>query len=135
SNVLAALQAGAAERAAPRILLGKAVAIGEALIAGLSERADAHVQLAGSARRQTDSVKDLDLIATTSRPAALAKSLAALDEIESVSAAGDVGARARTHAGLRVELRIAKPSQLGNLLQHFTGSARHNAALREASVR
>jgi DNA polymerase (family 10) len=34
-----------------------------------------------------------------------------------------------------VDLRIAKPSQLGNLLQHFTGSGKHNAALREAAVR
>jgi DNA polymerase (family 10) len=34
-----------------------------------------------------------------------------------------------------VDLRIASPAQLGNLLQHFTGSGRHNAALREAAVR
>jgi DNA polymerase (family X) len=137
ANVLAALQAGAAERAAPRILLPKAIALGEALVAGLSERGGpgAHVQLAGSARRQADSVKDLDLIATTSSPAALAGSLAALDEIAGVTAAGSAGARGRTHAGIGVDVRIAEESQLGNLLQHFTGSARHNAALREASVR
>ena len=36
---------------------------------------------------------------------------------------------------MSVDLRIAKPSQLGNLLQHFTGSGKHNAALREAAVR
>jgi DNA polymerase (family 10) len=137
AGVLAALEAGAAERAAPRVLLSKAITIGEALIAGLSERGGpgTHVQLAGSARRQADSVKDLDLIATTPRPAALAKSLATLEEVESVTSAGPAGARGRTHAGIAVDLRIAKPSQLGNLLQHFTGSARHNAALRESAVR
>jgi DNA polymerase (family 10) len=137
AGVLAALEAGAAERAAPRVLLSKAITIGEALIAGLSERGGpgTHVQLAGSARRQADSVKDLDLIATTPRPAALAKSLATLEEVESVTSAGSPGARGRTHAGIAVDLRIAKPSQLGNLLQHFTGSARHNAALRESTVR
>jgi len=137
ANVLAALQAGAAERAAPRILLPKAIAIGEALITGLSERGGrgTHVQLAGSARRQADSVKDLDLVATTANPTALAQRLAALDEIEHVTVSGSAGARARTHAGIGVDVRIANPSQLGNLLQHFTGSARHNAALRESSVR
>ena len=36
---------------------------------------------------------------------------------------------------MSVDLRIAKPAQLGNLLQHFTGSGRHNAALRESAVR
>jgi DNA polymerase (family 10) len=34
-----------------------------------------------------------------------------------------------------VDLRIGVPAQLGSLLQHFTGSGAHNAALREASVR
>ena len=136
-RVLEGLQAGAAERAAPRIVLSKALATGEALVAALSERGGAgtRVQLAGSVRRQADSVKDLDLIATTSRPTALARSLGELEELESVSAASAAGARGRTHAGIAVDLRIAKPSQLGNLLQHFTGSGRHNAALREYAVR
>jgi DNA polymerase (family 10) len=136
-NVLAALDAGAAERAAPRVVLPRAIQIGEALVAGLTERGGAgtHVQLAGSARRLADSVKDLDLIATTTRPTTLAKSLAKLDEVESVSSTGSPGARGRTHSGVAIDLRIAKPGQVGNLLQHFTGSGRHNAALREAAVR
>ncbi|HWX74651.1 MAG TPA: DNA polymerase/3'-5' exonuclease PolX [Solirubrobacteraceae bacterium] len=137
AHVLEALDAGAVERPAARILLSKATTIGEALIAGLSERGGegTHVQLAGSVRRQADSVKDLDLIATTSRPSALARSLAQLEEIEGVSSASAAGARGRTHSGISVDLRVAKPSQLGNLLQHFTGSGRHNAALREDAVR
>ncbi|MFZ1153477.1 MAG: PHP domain-containing protein, partial [Solirubrobacteraceae bacterium] len=80
-------------------------------------------------------VKDIDLIAVTRKPVTLAKSLAALPEIESVVSAGKAGARARTHSGVSVDLRIAKSGQLGNLLQHFTGSGKHNATLREAAVR
>jgi DNA polymerase (family 10) len=120
-----------------RVLLTRALELGEELVAGLQRLGGAgtHVQLAGSARRRADSVKDLDIIATTTRPTALAKSLAKLEQIESVSSAGRSGAKARTHAGIAVDLRIAKPSQLGNLLQHFTGSGGHNAALREAAVR
>jgi DNA polymerase (family X) len=131
------LDARPAGATAARILLPRALEIGEALVAGLSELgdADAHVQLAGSLRRQADSVKDLDLIATTIRPTTLAKSLVELEQIEHVSSAGRSGARARTHAGVGVDLRIAAPPQLGNLLQHFTGSGAHNAALREAAVR
>ncbi len=46
------------------------------------------------------------------------------------------GGRASAHA-LGRERRPAhrQAAQLGNLLQHFTGSGRHNAALREAAVR
>jgi DNA polymerase (family 10) len=121
----------------PRILLPRALEIGEELRAGLGALAGegAHVQLAGSIRRQADSTKDIDIIATTTRPTTLAKGLAKLEPIESVSSAGKAGARARTHSGVSVDLRIAAPGQLGNLLQHFTGSNRHNAALRELAVR
>jgi DNA polymerase (family X) len=128
---------GPAARPAPRMLLPRALELGEALVVDLERQGGSgtHVQLAGSVRRQADSVKDLDLVAATTRPAALAKSLAELDQIESVGSAGPAGARARTHSGVPVDLRIAKPAQLGNLLQHFTGSGEHNAALREAAVR
>ncbi len=139
ASVLAGLEAMAAqpEGRAPRLLLPRATEIGEALAAGLERLGGAgtHVQLAGSARRRADSVKDIDLIATTTKPTTLAKSLAKLEEIETVTSAGKAGARARTHSGYGVDLRIASPGQLGNLLQHFTGSGAHNAALREAAVR
>jgi DNA polymerase (family X) len=136
-RVLSALAEGAGERSQPRVLLPRALEIGESLAAGLAELggAETQVQVAGSARRRADSVKDVDLIAVTTRPTTLAKSLVKLEEIESVGSAGKAGARARTHSGVNVDLRIAKPAQLGNLLQHFTGSGRHNAALREAAVR
>jgi DNA polymerase (family 10) len=126
-----------AEHQAARLLLPKALDLGRALADGLVERGGegTEVLIAGSARRMADSVKDIDLIAVTRRPVTLAKSLARLPEVESVAAAGKAGARGRTHSGMSIDLRIAKPSQLGNLLQHFTGSGKHNAALREAAVR
>ncbi len=136
-RVLAALEQGAGERPAPRLLLPAAVELGEQLAKDLAARggSETEVLLAGSARRQADSVKDIDLIAVTNRPTTLAKSLVKLEQIESVSSAGKAGARGRTNSGVGVDLRIAKPSQRGNLLQHFTGSGRHNAALRETVVR
>jgi DNA polymerase (family 10) len=120
-----------------RILLPRALEIGEDLLASLRTLAhgEDQIQLAGSVRRQADSIKDIDMIATSKRPTALAKSLARLEQIERVSSAGRAGAKARTHSGVGVDLRIAAPGQLGNLLQHFTGSGAHNAALREAAVR
>ena len=94
------------------------------------------VEVAGSLRRQADSVKDLDIIATADDPAALAAALAELPLVESVlHAAGDAGARVMTHAGMKVDLKVVEPDQFGNVLQHFTGSKAHNVALREAAVR
>jgi DNA polymerase (family 10) len=121
-----------------RLLLPQALQLGQALARGLSEckaGEGATVKLAGSARRMADSVKDIDLIAVTKRPVALAQSLKEMAEVESVSSVSAVGAKGRMYSGVGVDLRIGKPGQLGNLWQHFTGSGRHNAKLRELAVR
>ncbi|HSD76786.1 MAG TPA: PHP domain-containing protein, partial [Solirubrobacteraceae bacterium] len=85
-----------------------------------------------------DSVKDLDVIATAGDPPALLRAFAELDVIEQASFGAEGpqnAARARTHTGMAVDLRVVEPDQFGNLLQHFTGSKAHNMALREAAVR
>ena len=136
ASVLSALEAGAGEAPAQRVLLHRALDIGDAIVAALREHSAAErVELAGSARRSADSVKDLDIIATASDPAALTSALAELYLIESASVPGPNAARGRTHTGLPVDLRVVEPENFGNLLQHFTGSQAHNVALREAAVR
>jgi DNA polymerase (family 10) len=136
ASVLSSIDAGIGERPAQRVLLNRALEMGEQIVAALrAHPAAERVELAGSARRQADSVKDLDIIATASDPGALARSLAELDLIESASAPNENAARGRTHTGLSVDLRVVSPENFGNLLQHFTGSAAHNVALREAAVR
>ena len=121
---------------APRILLSRAQNIAEQIVGALrSHPAAERVEVAGSLRRQADSVKDLDIIATAKDPAALAAALGELPLIESVHSAGDAGARVMTHAGMKVDLKVVEPDQFGNVLQHFTGAKAHNVALREAAVR
>ncbi len=129
-------QATAEDRAPARFVLDRALAIGEEIVAALRAHPSAgQVELAGSARRMTDSVKDLDVIATAEDPVALIDAFAALELIETVGSRGEAGARARTHTGMSVDLKVVAPDQFGNLLQHFSGSKQHNMALREAAVR
>jgi DNA polymerase (family 10) len=136
ASVLSSLEAGMGSAPAQRVLLHRALDVGDALVDALrAHPAAVRVELAGSARRQADSVKDLDIIATATDPGALARSLGDLDLIESASAPNENAARGRTHTGLPVDLRVVEPDNFGNLLQHFTGSAAHNVALREAAVR
>jgi DNA polymerase (family X) len=136
ASVLSSIDAGIGERPPQRVLLHRALNIGDAIVEALRRHpASERVELAGSARRQADSVKDLDIIATASDPGALVRALGELDLIESASAPNQHAARGRTHTGLPVDLRVVEPENFGNLLQHFTGSAAHNVALREAAVR
>jgi DNA polymerase (family X) len=135
-SVLAALASGVAEKPEERVVLATALAVGEEVAAALrAHPAAVHVEIAGSARRLADSVKDLDIVAAATDPAELAAALAGVDVIDTAGSAGENAARGRTHNGLGIDLRVVEPDQFGNLLQHFTGSARHNMALREAAVR
>jgi DNA polymerase (family 10) len=92
------------------------------------------VSEAGSVRRRCETVRDLDIIATASDPAALTTHFAALPWVAEVVARGSTKATVVSHDGLRFDLRVVPPESYGNLLQHFTGSKAHNVALREAAV-
>jgi DNA polymerase (family 10) len=135
--VLAAFAAGAGTvEARPRMLLHRALLLADGIVEALrAHPASDRVELAGSARRLADSVKDLDIIATADDPPALLRAFAELDVFESSSSPGENAARARTHSGLSVDLRVVEPDQFGNVLQHLTGSKAHNMALRDAAVR
>ena len=121
---------------APRVLLSRAIPVADQVLGVLrAHPAAERVEVAGSVRRLADSVKDLDIIATASDPAALASTLGDLELVESVQSAGEAGARVTTHTGMRIDLKVVEPDQFGNVLQHFTGSKAHNVALRESAVR
>jgi DNA polymerase (family X) len=135
-NVLAALATGADGHPAERMILSRALDVAEELRDSLREHPAAdRVEVAGSARRMTDTCRDLDLVATASDPSALADAFCALPLIDEVHSSGEAGARTTTNNGLSVDLRIVPPGNLGNLLQHFTGSKQHNEALRADAVR
>jgi len=135
-NVRLALAQGADGRPKSRLLLSHALEVGEALVDALREHpAAVRVELAGSARRMADTVKDLDIVAASSDPRALAEAFCALPLLEEAQSPGEAGARGLTHHDLPVDLRIVPEQSFGNLLQHFTGSGRHNEALRTAAVK
>jgi len=137
-NILAAIAraTAAGDDGEARVVLDRALEVGERIVAALrAHPAAQRVELAGSARRWADSVRDLDVVAAADDAGALADALVALEEVEAVLARGERGARVRTHRGLEVDLKVVAPDQFGNLLQHFTGSKQHNVALREAAVR
>src|SRR6266545_5131309 len=120
----------------PRTLLGRALPALLAVVEVLREHpASDRVSEAGSARRRRETVRDLDIIATASDPAALTEYFTKLDWVSEVAAKGPTKATVVSHEGFRFDLRVVPPDCYGNLLQHFTGSKAHNVALREDAVR
>src|SRR5437764_1552389 len=122
--------------AKPRMLLPQVQRIAEALVSALrANEAAERVEVAGSVRRWTDDCKDLDIVATASNTSELVDAFAALPILGEVQRAGEAGARAGAHNGLPVDFRIVPPQSFGNLLQHLTGSGKHNEAMRTDAVK
>jgi DNA polymerase (family 10) len=120
----------------PRTLLGQALPALLAVVEVLREHPAAErVSEAGSARRRRETVRDLDIIATASDPAALTDYFTKLTWVSEVAAKGPTKATVVSHEGFRFDLRVVPPECYGNLLQHFTGSKDHNIALREDAQR
>jgi DNA polymerase (family 10) len=135
-KILKALAAGAGKKKEPRGLLGRALPAVQRVVGELrAHPAAIAVSEAGSVRRRRETVRDLDLIATSTDPRALIDAFCGAPWVAEVTARGDTKATVVGHDGLRFDLRVVPPECYGNVLQHFTGSKDHNIALREDAVR
>jgi DNA polymerase (family 10) len=93
------------------------------------------IEVAGSLRRRRETVKDIDLLVTSTEPARVLGTLVSLPSVTEVIARGDTKASVRHQEGLQVDLRVVEPDALGAALQYFTGSKEHNVRVREMAVR
>jgi DNA polymerase (family X) len=137
-NVLEALEKPKRKKGAAsgRQLLSHILPLAETIVAELrAHPAAEHVEIAGSARRMTETCKDVDIVAASREPRALAEALAGMEVVMSAGRATDSGVRVKTNNGISIDLRIVAPGQFGSLLQHLTGSKQHNVALRDYAVR
>ena len=137
-KILKALEAGAGAKTKTedRRLLAVALPAVRRVVTELEAHPAAiAVSEAGSVRRRRETVRDLDLIATSSDPPALIDAFCAGDWVSEVAARGDTKATVVSHDALRFDLRVVPEECYGNVLQHFTGSKDHNIKLREEAQR
>jgi DNA polymerase (family X) len=134
-NILSSLEGVTEDGIGERLLLSNVLPVAEEIRSDLLGLGVANrIEIAGSARRWTETCKDLDLIATTDDPPGLVQALATHGLSAETRRGGDAAASVLTHSGLKVDLRIGAEETFGNLLQHFTGSAEHNVELRERAL-
>jgi DNA polymerase (family X) len=134
-SILSSLEGVTEDGIGERLLLSHVLPIAEEIRSDLLGLGVANrIEIAGSARRWTETCRDLDLIATTDDAAGLVEALATHGLSAESRRGGNAAASVLTHSGLKVDLRIGTEETFGNLLQHFTGSAEHNVELRERAL-
>ncbi|CAN5335036.1 DNA polymerase/3'-5' exonuclease PolX [soil metagenome] len=118
-----------------RMLLNEATALGEHVLGFVrSHPACEEADLAGSLRRQKETIGDLDIVAASSDGKALADAFAEAPFVDEILAHGPSKVFIK-RKGVEVDLRIVEPEAYGSLLHHFTGSQAHNVVLRERAVK
>ncbi|WP_035664000.1 DNA polymerase/3'-5' exonuclease PolX [Halalkalibacter akibai] len=88
---------------------------------------------AGSLRRMSETVKDLDFIISTTNPEKVKTQLLELESITKVVASGDtkISVEITLDLPISVDFRLVKPHEFATTLHHFTGSKNHNVKMRQ----
>jgi len=114
-----------------RLHLGAALPIARAIVDVLADMKEAgDVELAGSLRRYRETIGDIDILVSSSRPGPIIRAFTELPQVEEVLAAGSTKASVRVSGAVQVDLRVVEPRSWGAALVYFTGSKDHNVRLR-----
>lgn len=133
-NILKGIETWKAGQA--RMPLGKALPLAQRLRDALADLKEVEaIEVAGSIRRRRETIGDIDLLVTSSRPAKVMEAFVFLPEVASVLARGETKASIRHREGIQVDLRVVEPEAFGAALQYFTGSQAHNIRVRELAGR
>ena len=88
------------------------------------------IEVAGSFRRRQETVGDLDILVSSSSPAALIQQFVKFEEVAQVLAQGGTRASVVLRHGEQVDLRVVAEVSFGAALHYFTGAKAHNIAVR-----
>lgn len=127
-TVLAGLDQVAAR--SRRLSIGIALPLGNLLRTLLRGRVAGDLYLTGSTRRLTETVGDLNLLASTTDPASLLTAFVTLPPVVEVLDRDDNSARVALDHGLVARLNTVAPDRLGTELVRQTGSSTHLDELR-----
>ena len=114
-----------------RLLWSEADAIADTLLAWLAGcPATGRIEAAGSLRRGSETVGDLDILVESDSPVTVMDRLVAWPEASDVLLRGETKTSIRGPRGMQVDLRVVAAESFGAALQYFTGSKEHNVRLR-----
>jgi DNA polymerase (family X) len=92
------------------------------------------IEIAGSIRRRRESIKDIDIVATSPDPFRVMDAFVNLPQVYQVSMRGPTRASVTIREG-QVDLRVVEPGSFGAALAYLTGGKPHNVRLREMAVK
>lgn len=123
-------------RGKDRLPIGRVLPLAEEILEQLRERSPADkLSLAGSLRRWKDTIKDIDILATSKEPEKVMNAFVKLPMVKEVLMKGPTKSSVVITEGIQVDLRVVEEASFGAALAYFTGSKAHNIKIREMAVK
>ena len=123
-------------RRTDRFPIGRVLPIAEDILKKLKAAAPVkEIALAGSLRRWKDTIKDIDMLATSRDPKKVMNVFTRLPHVKEVLMKGPTKSSIVTGENIQVDLRVVEEDSVGAALAYFTGSKAHNIRLREMAVK
>jgi len=124
------------KRGKERQPIGRVLPIANDILEHLRRKAPvSKIDLAGSLRRWKDTIKDIDILATSDNPKEVMKVFVHLPHVKDVLMHGPTKSTVIIHEDLQVDLRVVEKESYGAALAYFTGSKAHNIRLREMAMK
>lgn len=124
------------KRGTERRPLGRVLPLAEDIVRRMKDGAPVdRIEVAGSIRRMKETVKDIDILTISKKPAEVMDAFIKLPHVRRVLMQGPTKSSVITEDGVQVDLRVVEEDSFGAALQYFTGSKQHNIKLREMAVR
>jgi DNA polymerase (family 10) len=132
-NILANIQMF--ERGHERMLLGEALPLSRELVAQLKKLKEVRqIEVGGSIRRGKETIGDVDILVTSSKPVKVIDRFASLPEVSRVLAKGPTKCTVVLNNNRQADVRVLPDREFGAALQYFTGGLEHNVALRRIAI-
>jgi len=124
------------EKGRQRMDILTAQQVAQAVVDGLKHlKSVKEIEPAGSLRRGRETVRDIDILAASPRPAPVMEAFVGLPFVKRVLAHGATKSAVLTQDDTQVDLRVLAPAAFGAALLYFTGSKEHNIKLRQLAIR
>ena len=119
-----------------RVMLSTMLVLSRAIMRELKKlKAVKRMSVAGSVRRQRETVKDIDILIISPQPEKVMDFFTQLPLVKTIQAKGRTKSSIRAGGGIQVDLRVVEPDSFGAALCYFTGSKAHNIRIRELAVK
>ncbi|MDD3753555.1 MAG: DNA polymerase/3'-5' exonuclease PolX [Methanobacterium sp.] len=92
------------------------------------------VEIAGSIRRRTETVGDIDILTVTNHPDTVMELFTNMDLVDEVIVKGHSKSTVRLFNGMDVDMRVFREEDFGSALVYFTGSREFNIQLRKIAI-